>query len=82
MFACFREVTKDFKFMHEVFGDFYEGAVVDRGYSVRIDIVLVYDPEQLEMIPIQYAEDDIGEDAWKFKSPSHKRKALKGIVIV
>ena len=82
LFACFKKITKDFHFMHEVIGDFYEGALADRGYSVRIDILLFYDPEKLEMIPIIYAEDDVGEDAWKFKFPEQKREALLGIIKV
>ena len=82
LFACFKKVTRDFHFMHEVVGDFYEGALADRGYSVRVDLLLFYDPNKLEMIPIKYAEDDIGEDAWKFKFPEKKRDALMGIIII
>jgi|SRR3989344_9607256 len=80
LFACFKKITKDFHFMHEVIGDFYEGALADRGYSIRIDILLFYDPDKLENIPIKYAENDIGEDAWKFKFPEQKKEALIGII--
>ncbi len=80
LFACFKKITRDFHFMDEVIGDFYEGALADRGHSVRVDILLFYDPQKLEMIPIKYAEKDIGEDAWKFKFPEQKREALVGII--
>lgn len=80
LFACFKEITADFKFMHEVVGDFYEGAQADRGYSVKVDLLLFYDAEKLEMVPIKYAQDDIGEDAWKFKFPENKQDALTAIV--
>ncbi len=80
LFACFKNITEDFQFMDEVIGDFYEGALADRGYSVRVDILLFYDPDKLEMIPIKYAENDIGEDAWKFKFPEQKKEALIGII--
>ena len=80
LFACFKEITEDFHFMHEVISDFYEGALADRGYAVYVDILLLYDPERLEMIPIQYAEDDIGEDAWRFKFPQQKKEALLAVI--
>ncbi len=80
LFACFKEIKEDFHFMHEVIGDFYEGALADRGYSVRVDILLFYDPDKLEMIPIGYAEDDIGQDAWRFKFPKKKKDALVAVV--
>src|SRR3989338_4155747 len=80
LFACYKEVTTKFRFMHEVVSDFYEGALVDRGYSVRVDMLLFYNPDLLEMIPIKYAENDIGEDAWRFSFPEQKRKTLLGVI--
>ena len=82
LFACFKEITTNFQFMHEVIGDFYEGALADRGYSIRVDILLFYDPNKLQMIPIKYAEKDIGADAWKFRNPKRKKEALLGIIKV
>lgn len=64
-----------------VIKDFYEGALVDRGYSLRIDLVVVYDLDQLESIPIQY-DDGVGEDAFKFKYPENKADAVLGFVKV
>ena len=74
------KVGKNFHFMHEVFSDFFEGAVADRGYAVKLDIITIYDPSKLECIPIQYSDNDIGEDAWKFLYPHKKQEALLGII--
>ncbi|MAF36003.1 hypothetical protein CL622_02695 [archaeon] len=80
MFACLQEITKDFHFMHEVIKDFYESAPGDRGFTVHVNILLLYDASKLKMIPIKYAKDDIGEDAWKFNDSKRKKEALLGII--
>lgn len=77
-----------------VFGDFlldcYEGTKVDRGYPLRLDIVMVYDLTMLEPAPMIWKEngpvshgDPINPQettVFKFKYPDEKPKALLGII--
>lgn len=77
-----------------VFGDFlldcYEGAKVDRGYPLRLDIMMVYDLTMLESAPMIWKGSDpvLCEDlinpedttVFKFKYPDEKPKALLGVI--
>lgn len=64
-----------------VIKDFYEGALVDRGYSLRIDLVVIYNLDHLVPIPIQY-EDGPGEGDYKFRYPDRKADSVLGIIQV
>jgi hypothetical protein len=90
IFACPCEVTQKLTSAHyhegrlefgsvmaECVGDFYEGALADRGYSIRLDLLLIYDRQQLLGLP-----DDGVEDCclYTFRQPDRKREALLGIV--
>tara|TARA_Y100000310_G_scaffold340337_1_gene435727 strand:+ start:185 stop:724 length:540 start_codon:yes stop_codon:yes gene_type:complete len=72
-----------------VFGDtiwhFYEHALIDRGYSVRIDLLLFYDSNQLRRARKKYPEalgvrKGLDQYLYKFKDPKNKKDALIGIV--
>lgn len=82
MFATKVKVEKNFHFMHEVFGDFFEGTVEDRGYAVKLDVVILYDPAKLQNIPIEHSQNDIEECAWKFLVPDKKAEALLGVIVL
>ncbi len=79
IFAVPAEVNKELDISAEAIQDFYEGALKDRGYSLKIDLVVIYDLEQLELIPIKY-DDGIGKDAYKFRYPSRKSDAVLGFI--
>ncbi len=79
LFASPIFVSPQLKHMSEVIKDFYEGALEDRGYAVKIDLILVYNLDKLELIPIQY-DDGIGNDAFKFKNPKNKQEAVLGFI--
>jgi hypothetical protein len=52
-------------------------------HPLRIDIVIIYDPAQLEQIEFTYAgreEEGKRSDGWTFKDPLHKMDAVIGIV--
>lgn len=79
----------DYSAMGEVVGLFYEGAVADRGYPIRLDILTIYDLDQLQPVPIQWTPvgpvpgrplppEDSSEVT--FKHPDHKQKALLGVI--
>jgi hypothetical protein len=72
--------------MAEVVELFYSGTLVDRGYSVRLDVITVYDLNQLEEIPelaslFPDAKKETGPGCGlNFKQPDQKQKALLGVV--
>jgi hypothetical protein len=56
---------------------YYEGALADRGYSVRLDIVMLYDLDQLQPV-----NDQLPEECYEFafKHPDRKPEALLGVI--
>ncbi len=79
IFATPVKVTDDLRLMNEVLKDFYEGALGDRGYSLKIDLLVIYDFDQLVTIPIRY-DDGVGKEAFKFKDPDKKSNTLRGFI--
>ena len=66
----------------EFFYDFFHHAKLDRGYSVKLDVLLIYDAMALTG-PV--VEDEISRNSWedylfKFKEPRRASKSLLGIV--
>lgn len=76
--------------MAELVDHFYGGTMADRGYAVRLDIILIYDLDQLEPISLQRTPDGpvplpiprlpTESYAFNFKRPEQKRQALLGII--
>lgn len=74
----------------EILRDFYEGAIIDRGYSVRLDLFMVYDIDKLKAAPVKWMGDEPKHVSdfipthdtccYQFAEPSNKRAALLGIV--
>ncbi|MCL4390358.1 MAG: hypothetical protein M1484_05200 [Patescibacteria group bacterium] len=65
--------------------NFYENAPIDRGYSLRIDILIIYDKDQF--VPAEKIEADkpsvdprFEKFLFRFKDPEHKVKALLDVV--
>lgn len=79
LFAVPAEVNPQLNISTEAIQDFYEGAIQDRGYLLKIDLVVIYNLNQLELIPIRY-DDGIGEDAYRFRHPDHKKEAVLGYI--
>ena len=65
----------------EILNDFAVGAVEDRGHSVEIDLVLIYDRDLCEMVAGIY-ESEHTSDAFIFASPARKEEALLAILVV
>lgn len=75
-------IDKDTAIMaEEMVYDFYLGALGDRGYSIRFDLVTVYDHSQLEPISGLYKGTD-ETDGFSFKDPNNKAAAVLGIIKV
>lgn len=83
-------IPKDDKYP-TIFGDiayhFYEHTPLDRGYAVRIDLLLIYDPRGLvkakKLHPkARSVRKGLNNYLYKFKHPENKKYALLGIVII
>lgn len=64
---------------------FYENALLDRGYKLRVDLLVLYDPKQ--MIQATKVDDTkpgvhprLEQYLWRFKDPVRKPDAVVGIV--
>lgn len=79
LFATPVKVSSDLSIMSEIIKDFYDGALKDRSYSLKVDLIVIYDLTQLELIPIQY-EDGIGDDAYRFRDSEKRSDAVLGFV--
>lgn len=76
----------------ELLNDFVVGAVVDRGYSLRIDVLMLYDLDQLTPAPLTWTEkgpthtdNPISPQetcTFRFKNPANKKRALLGIISI
>jgi hypothetical protein len=62
--------------------DFYVGPPVDRGgVPLRIDLIIVYDPAQLEGIQIPFHGDERPPySAARFKYPDRRQDAVRGLL--
>jgi len=65
--------------------DFYENAPQDRGYPVRIDLLVLYDSDKLELARLKNPELEgvnlgLAKYLYKFKDRANKKDALLGIV--
>jgi hypothetical protein len=72
-------------FFGGVMRKFYENALIDRGYSIRIDLLLVYDISQL--VQAEKIDQDkpsiesrFEKYLFRFKDPSKKAQALLGVI--
>jgi hypothetical protein len=65
--------------------NFFLNTPLDRGYSVRIDLLLLYDPKKMVLAKAINAnfvktKPELEQFLYKFTTPSDKRSALLGIV--
>ncbi len=58
--------------------DFFEGTLADRGYSIRLDILMLYDLHQLQPVVHDLAPEVCYE--FSFKHPDRKQEALLGVI--
>ena len=65
--------------------DFYENAPQDRGYPVRIDLLVLYSTNKLELAKLknpasEEADPRLAKYLYKFKDSKNKRGALLGVI--
>jgi hypothetical protein len=84
-----RVAQPDYTAMGSLVRIFYGGAIADRGYPVRLDILMVYDLDQLQPAGIQWTAGEARpgpppppEEScdFTFKHPDRKPEALLGII--
>jgi hypothetical protein len=75
------KVTKDTVVMGQAIWEMHHSAVGDRGFSVHVDLILIYDAEQLDMVMNLY-DFHPTSDGIVFKDPANKKAALLGIIKV
>ncbi|MBU2566502.1 hypothetical protein KKG46_02990 [Patescibacteria group bacterium] len=72
-----------------LFGDtikkFYENALLDRGFGVRVDLLLIYDANKLEKakkisLDAESTRSELEDCLYKFKDKDNKKDALVAIV--
>lgn len=70
--------------MADIIGDFYTGPPVDRGGPpLRLDLLMVYDQDQLEPVFVDYGgETDADPCDFRFRFPDNKPGALLGIITI
>lgn len=73
------EANEDMSIMSEMIYEMYHSAIDDRGYGVYVDLVLIYNAEQLNIVTNLY-ESQAVSDGFVFKDPEHKQLALMGII--
>ena len=75
------EITDDLDFMGQALWEMHHSAIGDRGYGVHVDLVLIYDVEQLNMVMNLY-DFHPTSDGYTFKDETNKRAALLGMIKV
>ena len=80
LFAVSIKSGEEVCFAQEMLEDFAIGEIQDRGYSLRIDLLVIYDLNKLVNIPIKYP-DGIGKDAFRFKDAKRENTILGFIKI-
>jgi hypothetical protein len=67
-------------FTLELLDDFYYSTQGDRGYSIRIDLVIIYDANRVKAVEHLYGEDIEDTDGFVFQESENKREALLGLI--
>lgn len=82
-------IIQDGKIITESFSEdvrrFYENTLLDRGYRLRIDLIVLYDPQEMILAEkldfnAQSVTPHLEQYLWRFKNSQNKTKALAGIV--
>lgn len=81
-------IPDDYKYKSEfadIIWHFYEHTIYDRGYSVRIDLLMIYNSSKLSLAnkiapDTQDVRKGLENYLYKFNDPAKKKEALLGIV--
>lgn len=73
------EINQSTKIMPQQIWEMHHSAIGDRGFGVHVDLVLIYDAEQLDMVMNLY-DFHPTSDGFIFKDPANKQAALLGVI--
>jgi hypothetical protein len=80
LFAFRRKITRRTRLFKDLSWGFYHGSLAIHGRPTRLDILIVYDSNQLQAVLHQYeGRKDTKRDGFVFKNPSDKPSAVKAI---
>ncbi len=83
LFAFSETVEAATKLTQPLIWGFYHSALGIHGKPMRIDIITIYDAEQMNQITHQYeGRDDVKDDGFAFKYPENKLAAVKTVFIL
>lgn len=83
LFAFSETVESATKLTQPLIWGFYHSALGIHGKPMRIDIITIYDAEQMNQITHQYeGRDDVKDDGFAFKYPENKLAAVKTVFIL
>ncbi len=72
-------VRQETEYSWDMVASFYEGPPSDRnGPPIRLDLMMVFDPDQLEYVQVPWTEDY--SCMYRFRFPQRKREALLGVI--
>lgn len=79
--ALRRTISPRSKIFWQLSWSFYGSPLKERGYPVKVDILIIYDPKQLKAVnysPVTEPER-VMRDGFVFRDPKNKTKAIKAI---
>lgn len=81
LFAFSANVSSTTQIMHNMIYGFYHSAIGIHGRPMKIDIITIYDANQMSQVFHQYeGRNDIKDDGFAFKDPANKLAALLGVI--
>ena len=81
-FALDFSVNESGRYFEHLIEPFYFWSIVDRGYPLKVDTVIIYDINKISVVNHSYKgrENEIKKDGFIFKDPSNKPDALLGVI--
>jgi len=81
LYALRRTISARTKLFWQLSWSFYQSPLKTRGYPVKVDILVVYDPKQLKAVVHQpEGHPHVKRDGFVFKHPEDKSAAILGII--
>lgn len=73
-------VDENGSIMEQFIESFYTWPLQSRGYPVRVDIVIMYDPKQVKQVVHTYDDGRTKDDGYVFMNPERKSSALIAVI--
>lgn len=81
LYALRRTINQRSKIFWQLSWSFYQSPLKTRGYPVKVDILVFYDPKQLKAVVHQPKDHpSVKRDGFVFRNPENKSDAVLGII--